>query len=121
MAAFAAQVAFTAWDARWLHLLPPPAAWLRFTGLLLFVVGWWIIYRALKENAFALTVVRLQQDRAQDVVDTGPYSIVRHPMYSGVSVVMVGMALWLGSFTGVAAAAVPMRCSSCASSSRSAC
>ena len=108
MAAFAAQIAFTAWDARWRHLMPPPATWLRFIGLLLFVIGWWIVYRALRENAFALTVVRHQQDRAQDVVDTGPYAIVRHPMYSGISVVMVGMPLWLGSFAGVAAAAVPI-------------
>lgn len=108
MAAFAAQIAFTAWDARWLHLVSPPAAWLRFIGLLLFVIGWWIIYRALRENAFALTVVRLQQDRAQDVVDTGPYAIVRHPMYSGICVVMIGMPLWLGSFAGVAAAVAPI-------------
>lgn len=108
MAAFAAQIAFASWDARRLHLFPEPAMPVRIAGLMVFAIGWWIIYRALRENAFALTVVRLQEDRAQHVVRTGPYSIIRHPMYTGIFVVMIGMPVWLGSVAGVIAAAVPM-------------
>jgi protein-S-isoprenylcysteine O-methyltransferase Ste14 len=108
MAAFAAQIAFTSFDVWRLHLLPPVPAWLRYPGLAVFAAGWWIIYLALRENAFALTVVRLQDDRSQDVVRTGPYAVVRHPMYSGVSLVMIGLAVWLGSWASVAAAAVPV-------------
>ena len=77
-------------------LASPDAASGYVIGLLLFVIGWWIVYRALRENAFALTVVRHQQDRAQDVVDTGPYAIVRHPMYLGALLIFAGAPLLTG-------------------------
>jgi len=107
MAAFAGQVAFTARDVWHWHLMLGPPPWLRGLGLLAFACGWGTVYLALRANAFALTVVRLQPDRAQAVVEHGPYAVVRHPMYGGLLGVMVGMALWLGSFAGVAAAVVP--------------
>ncbi|MEH1937987.1 MAG: methyltransferase [Nostoc sp.] len=43
----------------------------------------------------AATAVKHQADRQQTVIDTGVYSIVRHPMYAGAVLVMVGMSLWL--------------------------
>jgi protein-S-isoprenylcysteine O-methyltransferase Ste14 len=107
MAAFAGQVAFTARDVWHWQLLAAPPLWVRCLGLLAFACGWGIIYLALRANAFALTVVRVQQDRAQEVVTHGPYAIVRHPMYLGVLGVMAGLALALGSSAGVVAAAVP--------------
>lgn len=107
MAAFAGQVAFTARDVWYWHLTAGPAPWLRGVGLLAFVCGWGAVYLALRANAFALTVVRLQQDRAQAVVAHGPYAVVRHPMYLGLLGVMAGLALWLGSLAGIAAAGVP--------------
>jgi protein-S-isoprenylcysteine O-methyltransferase Ste14 len=108
MAAYAAQVAFASWDVWHLHLLPTPPAWLRWIGLILFATGWWVIYRALRENAFALTVVRLQDDRGQNLVDTGPYAVVRHPMYSGITLVMLGFPLWLGSTAALIMIVVPV-------------
>jgi protein-S-isoprenylcysteine O-methyltransferase Ste14 len=108
MASYAAQVAFASWDIWHLHWSAPPAPWTRGAGLLIFAIGWWVIYLALRENAFALTVVRLQTDRGQDVVDTGPYAIVRHPMYSGITLVMIGFPLWLGSIAALIAAVVPV-------------
>jgi protein-S-isoprenylcysteine O-methyltransferase Ste14 len=42
------------------------------------------------------------------VVDSGVYSIVRHPMYSGTGLFMVGLALWLESAAGAFLTAVPM-------------
>ena len=108
MAAYAAQVAFASWDVWHLHWSSPPALWIRAAGLMMFAIGWWVIYLALRENAYALTVVRSQADRGQDVVDTGPYAIVRHPMYSGITLVMVGFPLWLGSIAAVIAAVVPV-------------
>ena len=107
MAAFAGLVAFTARDVWYWHLAARPGPWLRGVGLLAFVCGWGAVYLALRANAFALTVVRLQQDRAQAVVAHGPYAIVRHPMYLGLVGAMAGLALWLGSLAGVAAAAIP--------------
>lgn len=36
----------------------------------------------LRENSFAVTSVRLQPERGQSVISTGPYTVVRHPMYA---------------------------------------
>ena len=41
--------------------------------------------------------VRIQSDRAHAVIDTGPYAIVRHPGYAAGLLILVGMALALGS------------------------
>lgn len=92
---------------RW-HALPSPALWLASIGLVLFALGWIIIALALRTNAFAVTVVRLQNERQHAVVDTGVYSVVRHPMYAGNPFVHVGLSLWLGSYTAVLFAAFPL-------------
>jgi len=107
MASFAGLVAFNSLDVWHLHLLPSPPRVVRFAGLLLFAGGWWVAHLALRENAFALTVVRHQEERDHRVVDTGPYAVVRHPMYTGILVVMLGLGLWLGSLAGALAAVVP--------------
>ena len=41
-------------------------------------------------------------------MDTGPYAVVRHPMYAGAAPLIVGMGLWLGSYAGALLAAVPI-------------
>ena len=91
-----------------LHLLPDPSPLLSALGLVLFAVGWTIKALALRENAFAVTVVRVQDERRHVVVDTGVYSIVRHPMYVGSPFVLVGLSLWLGSSAAAFAAIVPL-------------
>ena len=108
MASFAAHVAFCSADVWHLRLLPAPAFPLRMVGLGLFMAGWRVAGRALRDNAFAVTTVRHQAEREHHVVDTGVYRVVRHPMYASMIPVMVGMALWLGSTAGVLAAALPM-------------
>jgi protein-S-isoprenylcysteine O-methyltransferase Ste14 len=92
---------------RW-HALPSPPLWLASAGLVLFAMGWIIIALALRANAFAVTVVRLQNERQHAVVDTGVYGVVRHPMYAGNPFVHVGLSLWLGSYTAVLFAALPL-------------
>ncbi len=54
-----------------------------------------------RENSYLSPVVRIQEERAQTVVSTGPYHYVRHPMYSGIVIFVVGTALLLGSWYGV--------------------
>jgi protein-S-isoprenylcysteine O-methyltransferase Ste14 len=61
----------------------------------------------MRANAFAAPVVRHQKERGQRVIDSGPYRFVRHPMYSAVIPLLVGISLWLGSFAGVIVAIVP--------------
>jgi protein-S-isoprenylcysteine O-methyltransferase Ste14 len=51
--------------------------------------------------------VRYQKERGQRVIDSGPYRVVRHPMYSAVIPLLVGVSLWLGSFAGAIVAIVP--------------
>jgi protein-S-isoprenylcysteine O-methyltransferase Ste14 len=58
----------------------------------------WVLH----ENSFASVVVRLQTERGHRVVSAGPYAWVRHPMYSGIILLLVGSSLLLGSWWGVA-------------------
>ena len=97
MAAYALLIAFASIDRWRLHLLHPIPAWLRVAGLMIFTAGWIVIHFALEANAFAVRVVRYQPDRGHTVADGGLYRTIRHPMYAGVILVMIGFSLWLGS------------------------
>lgn len=88
--------------------LPGPPPSLAALGLVLFAAGWVMTALALRENAFAVTVVRLQDERRHAVVDTGVYRIVRHPMYAGNPFVLVGLSLWLGSYAAAMSALLPL-------------
>lgn len=90
------------------HLLGRPAAIVAAFGLAIFIAGWWLIALALSANAFAAPVVRHQEERHQVVIDRGVYSIVRHPMYAGGVLVMIGMPLWLGSWAAALFAIIPI-------------
>lgn len=98
--AIVGQFVFIALDVWRLHLLEKPNGIVSSLGLALYIAGFWIILVAMRENAFATTVVRYQKERGQVVVDTGPYHVVRHPMYSGAVLWFVGMPLWLESCAG---------------------
>ncbi len=76
----------------------PP--WLSVAGDLLIIASLWAVYRVFKENSFGSTTVELGQ--GQRVISTGPYAIVRNPMYSCAAVYFVGMSLALGSYWGLA-------------------
>jgi protein-S-isoprenylcysteine O-methyltransferase Ste14 len=43
----------------------------------------------------------IKHEREQRVVDTGSYGVVRHPMYTGFILYVVGSALWLESYASV--------------------
>ncbi|MGX4803697.1 methyltransferase family protein [Bradyrhizobium guangdongense] len=58
------------------------------------------------ENSFAAPVVKLQAERAQHVISSGPYAHVRHPMYSGMLMFFTGVPLCLGSWSGLAIAPI---------------
>ncbi|MCL5998122.1 MAG: isoprenylcysteine carboxylmethyltransferase family protein [Chloroflexi bacterium] len=57
-------------------------------------------------NTFLSSMVRIQDDREQWVVTTGPYHWVRHPMYAGVIVFVPCVALILGSMCALVPAAL---------------
>ena len=108
MAAFAGLPVVAGADVfRW-HLLPKPSPLVAALGLIMFAGGWVIIFLALRTNAFAATVIRLQGERQHAVVDTGVYRLVRHPMYSGMLFVLVGLGPWLESYATALFALVPV-------------
>jgi protein-S-isoprenylcysteine O-methyltransferase Ste14 len=106
--AFAGAMRFIPYDVFVLHLLPPPGSVVAALGGALVLVGWAVVTWAMHANAFAIPVVRSQEDRRQHVIDAGPYAVVRHPMYAGIALVMLGMPLWLGSTAGAVVALVPI-------------
>ncbi len=101
---FYALLVFISLDVFRLHLLGAPGPLVSSLGLALFFAGWWIAWLGIQENAFAATVVK--HPEAQTVVDTGIYSVIRHPLYAGGSVLLIGMALWLQSYAGALAALI---------------
>jgi protein-S-isoprenylcysteine O-methyltransferase Ste14 len=89
------------------HWFARPGAIASTLGLLLFLIGWIIISLSFQANTFAIPAVKLQTERHQTVIDTGVYSVVRHPMYAGAILTMIGMPLWLESYAAVLLAIVP--------------
>ena len=53
-------------------------------GMIIYIVSAAITVKAMLENTFLESTARLQPDRNQVVIKTGPYSVVRHPTYSAV-------------------------------------
>ncbi len=73
-------------------------------GDLLVALGWLGIWRVFRENSFTSATIELAPD--QRVVSTGPYAIVRHPMYSTALVMLLGTPIALGSWWGLLGLAV---------------
>jgi len=65
------------------------------------VCGWSLVFWVMKENAYLSRVVEIQKAKGHTVVTSGPYSLVRHPMYVGVMFMFVAIPLALGSAYGV--------------------
>jgi protein-S-isoprenylcysteine O-methyltransferase Ste14 len=68
-------------------------------GDLLVFLGLLIIFFVFKENTFTSAVIEV--DAQQKVVATGPYALIRHPMYAGALVMLAGVPLALGSVWGL--------------------
>lgn len=93
----------------WLVIMPLDAVrfgwsrmpvWLQIAGAVILLGSFYLSFLVFRENPFSSSVVRLQKDRGQTVVSTGPYSHVRHPLYSAFLLYVVGTALLLGSWYG---------------------
>ena len=72
--------------------------WLVIVGNLLVVLGFAFIVRVYRENTYTSATVEVAS--GQTVVSTGPYAIVRHPMYASAMFYVVGTPLALGSYVG---------------------
>ena len=91
--AFLALFAIAAIDHQRGASVPLP---LELVGDALVALGLWIVARVFRANTFTAATIGVAQD--QQVVTTGPYAIVRHPMYAGALVMLAGVPLALGSW-----------------------
>ena len=93
---FVAIFALAGLDHRWQWSMVPSSA--AIAGDVLFMLGWAIVFFVFKENPFTSATIEVASD--QRVVSTGPYAVVRHPMYSGSFLYLLGTPLALGSWWG---------------------
>jgi protein-S-isoprenylcysteine O-methyltransferase Ste14 len=106
-----ANVLFLAWlvvmplDAvrfQWSHM----PGWLQVLGALLLLGSFYLFFLTFRENTYLSPAVRLQSERGQRVVSTGPYHVVRHPMYATAIIFLAGTTFLLGSWYGLIPALV---------------
>jgi protein-S-isoprenylcysteine O-methyltransferase Ste14 len=79
----------------WSHV-PAPFV---IVGDLLVLLGWLGIYIVFRENSFASATIESAAD--QRVISTGPYALMRHPMYVAALVMLLGVSPALGSWWGL--------------------
>jgi protein-S-isoprenylcysteine O-methyltransferase Ste14 len=73
-------------------------AWLRGVSLVTVAAGYALALWAMRVNRFFSSVIRIQTDRGQRVVTTGPYAFVRHPGYTAGILIMAASGPALGSW-----------------------
>jgi len=103
--AFFAWLALMAFDVVRFHWSRVPP-WAQALGALLLSGSFYLFFLTFRENTFLSPAVRVQTERDQRVVSTGPYGYVRHPMYAGFVLFTLGTALFLGSWYGLLGAAL---------------
>ena len=92
-------IVISALDFRYKWSIVPLAAVV--TGDALFVVGFLLIARVYRENTFTSATIGIAE--GQRVISSGPYAIVRHPLYASALVYLAGTPLALGSYRGLLA------------------
>lgn len=68
-------------------------------GNVLFALGLLTIFFVFKQNTYASAIIEIAAE--QKIIDTGLYGMVRHPMYSGGALMLIGVPLALGSWWGL--------------------
>jgi protein-S-isoprenylcysteine O-methyltransferase Ste14 len=94
---FLAIFAVPGFDRRfgWSHV--PLALSLAGDGMI--AIGFLIVFLTFRANTFAAGAVEIAE--GQHVIDSGPYAVVRHPMYAGALIMIAGIPLALGSWWGL--------------------
>ncbi|MFC2057838.1 methyltransferase family protein [Campylobacterota bacterium] len=75
----------------------PLPLWARVIAMLVhlpcFVLLWWVM----RENTYLSQVVKIDKERGHKVITTGPYTYVRHPMYTVTIILLFAVPIALGS------------------------
>jgi protein-S-isoprenylcysteine O-methyltransferase Ste14 len=75
--------------------------WIVLAGDLLVVLGFYIVFKVFSVNTFTSATIEVNEQ--QTVISAGPYAFVRHPMYSGALIMLLGTPLALASWWGLIA------------------
>jgi protein-S-isoprenylcysteine O-methyltransferase Ste14 len=99
MTAFIALIIVPALDHRfgW----SPAPSYISLAGDMLIAVSFLLVFIVFKANTYAASTI--QVTAGQEVISSGPYALVRHPMYAGVLPLLAGTPLALGSWLGLLA------------------
>ena len=100
--AFLGTFAVAGLDRRFGWFEAPLAVSLAGDGMI--AIGFLIVFLTFRENTFTASTIEIAE--GQRVIDTGPYAIVRHPMYAGALVMIAGIPPALGSWSGLIPAAL---------------
>ncbi|MDD1664350.1 MAG: isoprenylcysteine carboxylmethyltransferase family protein [Methanomicrobiales archaeon] len=65
-------------------------------GNILVVLGLYIVFLVFRENSYTSGIIEVGKD--QELISTGPYAVVRHPMYAGAFLMLLGVPPALGSW-----------------------
>ncbi len=97
MIGFVALFVFPALDHRfgW----SPVPSYISLAGDVLVAFGFLFIFFVFKVNTYGASTIQIAE--GQKVISTGPYALVRHPMYAGALVMLIGVPLALGSWWGL--------------------
>jgi len=68
-------------------------------GDALVALGYYFIFLVFRQNTYSSATIELAAN--QKVIDSGPYSLLRHPMYAGVLLYLLGTPVALGSYWGL--------------------
>lgn len=70
--------------------------WLTIVASILFLIGYGMYVEVMRENAYLSRTIEVQE--GQQLIDTGLYGVVRHPMYTATILMFTSIPLILGSF-----------------------
>jgi|AGTN01.2.fsa_nt_gi Putative protein-S-isoprenylcysteine methyltransferase len=88
-------------DCGRLHLSDNVPPLVQLGALIVYALAWVGIFWAMKVNKFFSSAIRIQEDRGQQVIDKGPYGIIRHPGYSAALFIFISEGIALGSWISV--------------------
>ena len=89
------------WSRHWIG--PVPLAGV-LAGDAVVLAGYSLVFSVMKTNTFAASTIQVEAEHR--VIDTGPYAVVRHPMYTGMTMTALATPFALGSYIAAPAFAL---------------